>query len=179
LALAKKYGVRINWIPLGVGGSNLLDFPAKDPMFLNRVLVVDADTTIPNEAAVRGNAVKLPCVAGSAGTARSSENTVKKFLRDISEAGDGPLYEALLNLNITNPTSDRIQAAFFEDGAGKSTKRDSTKNWWTKNWPKLKKWGVVERWAEVYNTEAGEFKAAFELAISRTVERLKKVDEVS
>ena len=86
---------------------------------------------------------------------------------------------ALLNLNITNPTSDRIQAVFFEDGAGKSTKRDSTKNWWTKNWPKLKKWGVVERWAEVYNTEAGEFEAAFELAISRIVERLKKTDEVS
>ncbi len=174
LALAKKYGVRINWIPLGVGGSNLLGFPAKDPLFLNRVLVVDADTTIPNEAAARGNAVKLPCVAGSAGTARSSENTVKKFLRDISEAGDGALHAALLNLKITNPTSDRIQAVFFEDGAGKSTKRDSTKNWWTKNWPKLKKWGVVERWSEVYQTEAGEFEAAFELAISRTVARLTK-----
>ena len=113
LALARKYGVKINWIPLGVGGSNLLGFPAKDPLFLNRVLVVDADITITNEAAARGNAVKLPCVAGSAGTARSSENTVKKFLRDISEAGDGTLHEALLNLNITNPTSDRIQDVFF------------------------------------------------------------------
>jgi energy-coupling factor transporter ATP-binding protein EcfA2 len=179
MALAKKYSVRINWIPLGVGGSNLLGFPSKDPLFLNRVLVVDADTSIPNEAAARGNAVKLPCVAGSAGTARSSENTVKKFLRDISDAGDGALHDALLNLNITNPTSDRIQAVFFENGAGKSTKRDSTKNWWTKNWPKLKKWGVVERWAEVYKTEATEFEAAFELAISRTVDRLKKADEVS
>lgn len=179
LALAKKYGVKINWIPLGVGGSNLLGFPAKDPLFLNRVLVVDADTTITNEAAARGNAVKLPCVAGSAGTARSSENTVKKFLQDISDADDGALHDALLNLNITNPTSDRIQAVFFEDGAGKSMKRDSTKNWWTKNWPKLKKWGVIERWAEVYKTEAGEFEAAFELAISRTVERLKNADEVS
>lgn len=49
-ALAKKYGVRINWIPLGVGGSNLLGFPAKDPLFLDRVLVVDADTAIPTEA---------------------------------------------------------------------------------------------------------------------------------
>lgn len=172
LALSKKYGVRINWIPLGVGGSNLLGFPAKDPLFMNRVLVVDADTAISNEAAARGNAVKLPCVAGSAGTARSSENTVKKFLRDISEAGDGALHAALLKLNITNPTSDRIQAVFFEDGSGKSTKRDSTKNWWTKNWPKLKRWRVIERWAEVYQTEAGEFEAAFELAISRTAARL-------
>jgi len=179
LALSKKYGVRINWIPLGVGGSNLLSFPAKDPLFLNRVLVVDADTTVPNEAATRGNTVKLPCVAGSAGTARSSENTIKKFLRDISEAGDGNLHEALLNLNITNPTSDRIQADFFEDGAGRSTKRNSTKNWWTKNWPKLKKWGVVGRWAEVYQTETAEFGAAFEIAISRNAARVKKVDAVS
>jgi hypothetical protein len=179
LALNKKYGVRINWIPLGVGGSNLLGFPGKDPLFLNRVLVVDADTAISTEAAARGNAVKLPCVAGSTGTARSSENTIKKFLRDISDAGDGTLYQALLDLNITNPTSDRIQTAFFEDGAGKSTKRDSTKKWWTKNWPKLKNWGVVKRWAEVYQAEAVEFEAALELAISRTVERLKKFDEVS
>ena len=116
-ALSKKYGVRISWIPLGVGGSNLVGLPAKDALFLNRVLVVDADTPIPNEAAARGNTVKLPCVAGSSGTARSAENTIKKFLRDISDSGDGPLHQALLNLNITNPTSDRIQADFFEDGA--------------------------------------------------------------
>jgi hypothetical protein len=142
-------------------------------------LVVDADTPIPNEEAARGNTVKLPCVAGSSGTARSSENTIKKFLRDISKAGDGNLHEALLNLNITNPTSDRIQSDFFEDGAGRSTKRNSTKNWWTKNWPKLKKWEVVERWAEVYQTETAEFGAAFEIAISRTAARVKKADAVS
>ena len=177
--LAKKYGVRINWIALGVGGSNLLGLPAKDPLFMKRVLVVDADTQISNIAAERGNAVKLPCVNGATGTARSPENTVKQFLRDISEAGLGPLRTALLNLEITNPTSDKIQAAFFEDGAGKSTKRDSAKSWWTKNWSKLRKWGVVERWAEVYGAEAAEFEAALDLAVSCAVRRLKKANEVS
>lgn len=172
--LAKKYGVRINWIPLGVGGSNLLGFPAKDPLFLDRVLVVDADTAIPVEAAARGNAVKLPCVAGAAGTARSFENTIKQFLQDISAADDGVLHDALLNLNITNPTSDRIHATFFEDGAGASTKRESTKKWWTKNWTKLKKWKVIERWADVYKIEAGNFETEFENAIARTVGRLTK-----
>lgn len=172
--LAKKYGVRINWIPLGVGGSNLLGFPAKDPLFLDRVLMVDADTAIPAEAAARGNAVKLPCVAGAGGTARSFENTIKQFLKDISAADDGPLHAALLNLNITNPTSDRVHATFFEDGAGASTKRDSAKKWWRKHWTKLKKWKVIEGWANVYKTEAGEFEAEFERAFARTVVRLKK-----
>jgi energy-coupling factor transporter ATP-binding protein EcfA2 len=173
-ALVKKYGVRINWIPLGVGGSNLLGFPTKDPLFLDRVLVVDADTAIPAEAAARGNAVKLPCVAGSAGTARSSENTIKQFLKDISAADDGALHEALLNLNITNPTSDRIQTTFFEDGAGASAKRDPAKKWWTKNWAKLKKWQVIERWADVYKTEVGDFETELERAIAHTVSRLTK-----
>lgn len=173
-ALAKKYGVRINWIPLGVGGSNLLGFPAKDPIFLNRVLVVDADTGIPAEAAARGNAVKLPCVAGAAGTARSFENTIKKFLRDISDAEDGALHDALLNLNITNPTSDRIHSTFFEDGAGASEQRDSAKKWWRKNWTKLKKWKVIERWSDVNKTEMDDFEIKFERALACTTRRLTK-----
>jgi energy-coupling factor transporter ATP-binding protein EcfA2 len=172
-ALAKKYGVRTNWVPLGIGGSNLLALPEKDPLFKDRVLIVDADTRIPNEAAVRGNTVKLPCVSGSAGVARSSENTIKQFLRDISTASHGPLHNALLRLNTTNPTSDKIHVNFFEDGSGKSTQRDSTKNWWTKNWGKLKKWGVIQQWAAVYTLEAGEFEVAFENAVAHTAARVK------
>jgi hypothetical protein len=63
-ALAKKYSVQINWIPLGVGGTNLLKLPEKDSLFLNRVLVVDADIAITGDASIRGNAVKLPCAVG-------------------------------------------------------------------------------------------------------------------
>jgi hypothetical protein len=118
--------------------------------------------------------VKLPCVAGATGTARSFENTIKQFLKDISSADDGALHGALLNLSITNPTSDRIHATFFEDGAGVSTKRDSAKKWWRKNWTKLKKWKVIEGWAEVYKPEASDFEAEFERALARTVTRLTK-----
>ena len=173
-ALAKKYGVSINWIPLGIGGSNLIALPGKDPLFLDRVLVVDADTTIPNNAAAQGNTIKMPCIKGSAGVARSSENTIKQFLRDITEAGDGPLHDAMLRLNTTNPSSDRIHVNFFEDGSGKSTKRDSTKNWWARNWGKLKKWGVIQQWATVYRAEAEAFEAAFESAVAHTAARVKK-----
>jgi len=77
-ALSKKYGVRISWIPLGIGGSHLVKLPEKDPLFLDRVLIVDADTTVPQGAAARGNIVKLPNVPGTTGVARSLEGDSTK-----------------------------------------------------------------------------------------------------
>lgn len=173
-ALAKKYGVRITWIPLGIGGSHLVNLPDKDPLFWDRVLVVDADTTISNDAAARGNTVKLPNVPGSIGVARSPENTIKQFLRDISAAQDGPKHDALLNLNTTNPSSDKVHVNFFEDGMGESTKRENTKAWWKKYWPRLNKWGVIQQWALVYKAEADAFEVAFENAVAHTAARVKQ-----
>jgi hypothetical protein len=172
-ALSKKYGVRINWVPLGIGGSHLVNLPGKDPLFMDRVLIVDADTTVPNVATARGNTVKLPNVPGTTGVSRSLENTIKQFLRDISDAGDGPRHEALLRLSTVNPSSDKIHVNFFQDGSGDSTKRESTKAWWKKHWPKLKKWGVIQQWAVVYKTQADEFEAAFENAVALTAARVK------
>lgn len=172
-ALSKKYGVRINWIPLGIGGSHLVKLPEKDPLFLDRVLVVDADTTVPQDAAARGNAVKLPNVPGTAGVARSLENTVKQFLRDITNTPDGPLHQALLDLNTQNPSSDKVHVTFFQDGDGESTERTKTKAWWKKHWTNLKKWRVIEQWAMVYQTDVDKFEAAFEAAVACTASRLK------
>nr|CBA27466.1 hypothetical protein Csp_A02420 [Curvibacter putative symbiont of Hydra magnipapillata] len=172
-ALSKKYGVHINWIPLGIGGSHLVKLPEKDPLFLDRVLIVDADTSVHQEAAARGNIVKLPNVPGTTGVARSLENTTKQFLRDISDTADGPLRKALINLNTQNPTTDKIYVNFFQDGDGESTKREKTKIWWKKHWTKLKNWGVIEQWAVVYKPEVDKFEAAFEAAVARTAGRLK------
>lgn len=172
-ALSKKYGVQINWIPLGIGGSHLIKLPEKDPLFLDRVLIVDADTSIPQAAAARGNIVKLPNVPGSTGVARSLENTIKQFLRDISNAADGPLRKALIALNTPNPTSDKIHVNFFQDGDGESTKREKTKIWWKKHWTKLKNWGVIEQWAVVHKPEVDKFEEAFESAVAHTAGRVK------
>ena len=171
--LSNKYGVRINWVPLGIGGSHLVNLPGKDPLFLDRVLIVDADTTVPKVAAARGNTVKLPNVPGARGVARSLENTIKQFLRDISNAEGGPLHDALLTLNTLNPSSDKIYVEFFQDGAGESTERTSTKAWWTKNWATLKSWRVIQQWAAVYKTESDAFEIAFENAVARTAARVK------
>lgn len=173
LALSRKYGVRINWIPLGIGGSHLVNLPKKDPLFLDRVLIVDADTPVPNDAAARGNTVKLPNVPGTKGVARSLENTVKQFLRDISNAQDGPSHDALLQLDTVNPSSDKIHVHFFQNGLGESTKRENTKAWWKKYWPLLKKWGVIQQWAKVYKAETDAFEVAFESAVAQTSDRVK------
>ena len=172
--LSKKYGIRINWIPLGIGGSHLVNLPGKDPLFLDRVLIVDADTTVPKDAVERGNTVKLPNVPGTTGVARSLENTIKQFLRDISNAQDGPLHKALLELNTVNSSSDKVHVNFFQDGLGESTKRENTKAWWKKHWPKLKKWEVIQQWATVHKTEVDAFEVAFENAVAHTTARLKK-----
>lgn len=172
-ALSKKYGVRINLIPLGIGGSHLINLPMKDPIFKDRVLIVDADTTVHRDAAARGNTVKLPNVPGTTGVARSLENTIKQFLRDISAAQDGQLHEALLGLSTINPSSDKVHVNFFQDGLGESTKRENAKAWWTKHWPKLSRWGVIQRWADVYRAEVEAFEAAFERAVAHTAARVK------
>jgi hypothetical protein len=156
-----------------VGGSNLIKLPEKDPIFKDRVLIVDADTKIPQDAQMRGNTLKLPCASAARGTERSPENTLKAFLHEIVNATSGPLHEALLRLDVTNPSSDKVLSAFFPDGAGTSSQRESSKSWWTSNWEKLKRWGVVREWATAHPVEMAAFKTEFESAVAKTAERLR------
>lgn len=172
-ALNKRFGVRLKLIALGVGGSNLAALPEKEPIFHERLLIVDADTKIPGIAAASGNTIKLPSFKGASGTGRSPENTIKKFLRDIASASSGPLYEALRNLTVVNPSSDKVLNTFFADNSGDSEQRDSSKNWWTKHWQKLKSWGVIREWANCHKTAVDTFISDFESAVSIVAKRLK------
>lgn len=172
-ALGRKYGVRIKLVPLGVPGSNLIKLPEKDPIFNNRVLIVDADIIISRKAAERGNSLKLPCTKGASGTDRSPENTIKKFLQAVIEAPNGPLHDALLRFDIRNPSSDKVSSTFFSDGAGSSDQRSASKGWWVLHWDKLKTWGVVREWATCHKSEVDAFLAVFETAVAHTSKRLK------
>ena len=153
--LGRRLGVQIKLISLGVSGSHLVALPSKDRIFKERVLVVDADTTIPKAAAHLGNTVKLPCAAGARGTDRSPENTVRLFLHGVAAAQDGPLQAALRQFSVTNPSTDRLLETFFGDGSGESSERTSTKAWWIAKWPKLHKWNVISAWASLHKTEVG------------------------
>jgi len=169
-SLGRKYGVTIKLIPLGVGGSNLIALPEKDPIFKDRVLIVDADTAIPLKAASRGNTIKLPCVTGSRGTARSPENTIIRFLQDIVESPTPTLQAAMLRFDVPNPTSDKITNQFL-GATAQSTQRDSTKGWWKEHWNAINRWGVLREWMVCYPRESADFVASFEQAVARTSAR--------
>lgn len=172
-SLGKKYGVKIKPIGLGVGGSNLVKLPDHDPIFKDRVLIVDADTSIPAKAAKRRNTIKLPCPPGTKGTDRSPENIVKNFIRSMITADDGELREALLSLRVSNPSSDKLLESFFPDNAGQSSDRDSGKSWWGDRRVKIKRWGILEAWISLNNEAVEKFIGEFELAVASTSQRLE------
>lgn len=171
-ALTRKYGNPIKFIPLGVGGSSLIKLPEKDPLFKDRVLVVDGDTSLNKKAMRRGNTVKLPCTPQARGTARSPENTVKHFLKRLACEDDGPFYDAMLQLKTTNPSSAKIHNTFFLDGDGTKDDRDSNEKWWKKHWPTLKRWGVLALWRNMYAKEADRFVQELESAIALVTKQL-------
>jgi hypothetical protein len=170
--LGRKLGVQIKLIPLGVGGSNLVGLPDKDPLFKDRVLIVDADTSIPQKAAARGNIIKLPCHRGAHGTDRSPENVMKIFLRAVMDASGGPMHEALRRFSVVNPSTDKVSNTFFADGSSTSAQREASKGWWVAHWSQLKRWGVIREWAICHAEEAAAFFKAFEEAATKTASRI-------
>lgn len=171
--LGRRLGVQIKLIPLGVGGSHLIALPSKDAIFRERVLIVDADTTITKATAEVGNAVKLPCAAGARGTARSPENTIRLFLRAVAEAQDGPLHAALRQFSVTNSSTDKLLSTFFGDGLGTSSDRTSTKAWWQAKWKMIHSWNVVGVWASLNEQEVDRFYQELEMACTATAARVK------
>jgi predicted ATPase len=170
--IGRANGVAIKFIPLGVGVSNLIQLPDHDPIFKDRVLIVDADTKIAKKYALRGNALKLPCPQGASGTDRSPENIVKNFLRDMA-SGFENLNLAMRRLSVTNPTSDKLSNTFLQDASSSSSERGSSKSWWQDHWSDLAQWGVLREWANCHKKEVAVFIKNFEAAVATTAQRLK------
>ena len=171
--LGRKLGIQIKPIPLGIGGSNLVGLPKRDPIFRNRLLVVDADTAVPAAVAIQGNVVKLPRAKGAVGTERSPENTIRLFLWSVTTATEGPLYDAMRQLKTANPTTDKVLEAFFADGVGRSSEREKAKSWWISHWKLLKRWQVIEIWASRHPEEVAAFRKSLEAAITAIATRIK------
>ena len=170
--LGRKLGVQIKLIPLCVGGSNLVSLPDKDPMFKNRVLIVDADTPIPQKAEARGNTIKLPCHRGARGTDRSPENVMKIFLRSVISTQNWEPHEALRRFSVVNPSTDKVSNTFFPDSSSASAQREASKGWWVAHWNQLKQWGVIREWAICHAEESAAFVKAFEAAATKTASRI-------
>lgn len=172
ISISKRAGVSIQPIALGVGGSNLLQLPDHDPIFRDRILVVDADTTVPKKSKDRGNTAKLPCPPGAQGTDRSPENMIINFVRQLMDANTGPYYNLMLRIKVSNPSSDKIRAEFFSEDV-KLGDRVSTKKWWNKHWPTLKSWKIIDLWMEHHSAQVSAFVSEFESAVIRTATRLQ------
>lgn len=170
--LSKDNAVKITYIPLGVGGSNLLKLPGNDPIFLDRVLVVDADTTIPQKIKEQGNAVKFPCPKGASGTDRSPENIIINFLKRMISETTGDAYDAMMELDIKNPDASKIETTFFSIPV--TADRDSTKKWWEANRENIFTWKVIEVWAKYHPRVTQQFKDDFTEAVANTAKRLSK-----
>ncbi|MET4598520.1 AAA family ATPase [Stenotrophomonas sp. 2694] len=172
ISISRRAGVSIQPIALGVGGSNLLQLPDHDPIFRDRILVVDADTTIPKKSRDRGNTAKLPCPPGAQGTDRSPENMIINFLKELMDAKSGPYYNLMLKINVANPSSDKIRSKFFSDEV-KLSDRVSTKKWWITHWPTLKSWKIIDLWISHHSAQVSTFISDFEAAVIRTATRLQ------
>lgn len=170
--LSKENSIKITYIPLGVGGSNLLKLPGNDPIFLDRVLVVDADTAIPLKIKQQGNAVKFPCPKGAAGTDRSPENIIINFLKRMINETSGDAYDAMMDLDIKNPDASKIETTFFSKPV--TTDRNSTKKWWEENRENIFTWKVIEVWAKYHPRVVKQFQDDFAEAVASTAKRLSK-----
>lgn len=163
-AISRKTGKTLKPIALGIGGTILVSLPNSDPIFRDRLLVVDSDTPIPTKSQKHGNIIKIPCTPKAQGTNRSPENSVKNFLRRLKDSDDEESHKILLKLKIKNPSSDKIADTFFKDGDGDSPDRVKSKTWWRKHWNTLKSWGVLEAWCLAYPDQQQSFQDAFEKA---------------
>lgn len=170
--LSRRLGIKMMLYPMGIGGSQLVVLPQKDPIFRNRLLVVDGDTKVPAVATASGNVIKLPRPKGAVGIDRSPENIIRLFLLEATKATNGPIYDAMLRFRTRNPTTDKVSATFFDTGAGKSGDRLKTKAWWITHWKLIKQWGVVERWAELHPQEVSVFLKSLETAITNIAARI-------
>jgi predicted ATPase len=144
-SMARKIMLRPEYIPLGIGGSNLVNLPKRDSYFSNTVLVVDADTRLPGKESERANMIKLPG-EDETGKGISPEVTIKNFL---SRMAKGEKQDILPLLKVTNPSTDLIHSQFLDD-VPSSNDREKNKNWWKKHWDDLKSWGVISAWANAY-----------------------------
>jgi predicted ATPase len=145
-ALANSLDVQLILLPLGIGGSNLVNLPKHDPHFLNTILVVDGDTKIPNKIRQHGNALKLPGVDEN-NTGTSPERAIKAFLTTLAESKTPAAQAALKLLKVKNPTTDLVKQHFLTDGP-QANDRLATKAWWQGVWTKLVSWQVIRVWAK-------------------------------
>ena len=177
-AIARLHTAKLELLPLGIGGSNLLKLPKKDPHFLDTVLIVDADTSLPGKLADRANMVKLPGKLDVSGNGMSPERTIKAFLTDLATLTSPEAQLSLGRLKVTNPSTNLILVNFLTDGPTGDS-REQMKQWWKKYEQDLVSWGVVESWGLSNQALVDKLTLDFAAAVAHVALRLNSVQSNS
>jgi predicted ATP-dependent endonuclease of OLD family len=144
----KNYGIAKNKknlriIPIGVGGSNLLNLPKHDNHFKKVLLIVDGDITISSKIT---NAIRLPAEKSNNGTGYNPERTIYIYIKELAK-GDrskySNTYEMLFKERIT---TDRLIKDFLSSEVN-ITERDSAKKWFKAVYKKLMQYKLFKFWA--------------------------------
>lgn len=169
-SIAGKHNAKLELLPLGIGGSNLVKLPKHDPHFLDTVLIVDADTSLPGKKSDRANMVKLPGAPDANGKGMSPERTIKEFLVKLAKSKTQVDQNLLQDLNVANPSSDLVQNHFLSAGPD-GNDRESLKKWWIKHWSDLQSWGVITTWAKANPDQIAKLRQDIESAVAHVTSR--------
>lgn len=153
---AGKERRRLQIVPIGVGGSNIVSLPNYDDYFKKILLIVDADTSIPKKT---NNAIKLPAQypeTGAKGKGFNPEKTIYTYLQDLA-LGDDSKYRKTYNALVADGvTTDRIRMEFLASDVSIDD-RDSSKRWFKSAFEKLMEYRLLRYWAEDHEVEMNRF----------------------
>jgi predicted ATPase len=168
--LNKALGAKLNPMPLGVGGTNLIALNKRDKYFDRVVIVVDADSPIQGRPSRVAHVARLPGGKSADGDYLSPERTIHAYLEALVE--DPENHEsAWATLHDVHVTSDQLKEHLL-DGTWNMSKRESAKAWWKQKFDHLANWKIVELWAAQHPEKVARFTAAFEKAAAVVAARL-------
>jgi hypothetical protein len=166
LGMAKNYKTynghgskkRLQVIPIGIGGSNLVQLPKHDPYFNGVMLIVDADTSIPNKVC---NALKLPDSSVQGRLGLNPERTIYEYIQELAK-GQACEYVETHNFLVRKGVStDRLENDFLKSDVTIS-KRESSKSWFKSVFSKIEEYELLSRWAVDHPKKMADFKQSLE-----------------
>ena len=151
----RKKKVKLEIIPIGVGGSNLINLPKHDKYFKKVLLIVDADTRIPNSST---NSLKLPTQKNRS---YNPEKTMYEYIKELTK-GTNSKYSNTYHLLLNNGISqDRLNEEFIRTTANIDS-RESAKSWFKTKYERMKQYNLFQHWSNDHPTELKTFRDELE-----------------
>jgi energy-coupling factor transporter ATP-binding protein EcfA2 len=154
LSMGTKYKTlddkKLELCPLGIGGSNLINLPKHDKYFENVILLVDADTKVPNDCK---NGLKLPSPRKKDGM--SPENIIHTYITELIENGSEQYPDTYKALQEKGISSDRLTVDLLTGHS--STDAEGRKKWFNSKYKKIKEYDIFIYWAKDHPEEMRNF----------------------